>query len=106
MQENIIQGDCGLTEELNKKVIEARKNVEIRRAYMTLQEKMDDAREEGFIKGKTEGITKGRADTLRQYIAECRKQGISEEEIVRNLSVYFNAQDTEIEMLMQDETVR
>jgi hypothetical protein len=44
MQENIIQGDCGLTEELNKKVIEARKNVEIRRAYMTLQEKMDDAR--------------------------------------------------------------
>jgi predicted transposase/invertase (TIGR01784 family) len=66
-----------LTEEIHAQVEEIREDPEVRRAYMTLQEKIDIASEEGRREGIALGENKERLRSLDSVYTSLRKKGMS-----------------------------
>ena len=90
-----------LTEEIHAQVEEIREDPEVRRAYMTLQEKIDIASEEGRREGIALGENKERLRSLDSVYTSLRKKGMSPSDVQSVLREAFRATDEEIDILMK-----
>ena len=76
-----------LAQSVSEKIIEVRQDQEMEVSYMTLdeliQDERDEARAEGFSKGKAEGIEQGKVEVLKNL-------GISEIEYQKILNTTSN----------------
>jgi len=90
-----------LTEEIHAQVEEIREDPEVRKAYMTLQEKIDIASEEGRREGIALGENKERLRSLDSVYTSLRKKGMSPSDVQSVLREAFRATDEEIDILMK-----
>lgn len=90
-----------LTEEIHAQVEEIREDPEVRKAYMTLQEKIDIASEEARL----EGMNEERLRSLDSVYTSLRKKGMSPSDVQSFLRETFKATDEEIASLFAKESV-
>ena len=67
-----------LSAEVDDKVTEVKYNVDVKEAYMTLEDYIDDRKKEAQAEGHAEGLAEGRAEGLAEGRAEGLAKGLTE----------------------------